>query len=196
MINKDMKAKIVLASASPRRRELLTQIGVPFEVRVSDCEEVLTTDVPEEACRSLAEQKASAVAETLKQENQSLVIIGSDTVVACDGRILGKPSDKAEAAAMLRLLSGKTHQVCTGVCAIHLPEGKKYAFTETTEVQVADLSDDDIADYLETGEPFDKAGAYGIQGYFARYVVRIVGDYNNVVGLPVGRLYRECLADL
>ena len=198
--------RIILASASPRRRDLLKQIGLSFDILVSDCEEVLTTTVPEEACRSLAEQKAEAVAAALTREavekeaserdtSAPCLIIGADTVVACEGRLLGKPRHKEDAAAMLRLLSGRTHQVSTGVCVIRLPEGTRTSFAESTDVTVVPLTEEDIAAYLETGEPYDKAGAYGIQGWFARYVAGIRGDYNNVVGLPVGRLYRECLRD-
>ena len=190
-----MKRKIILASASPRRRELLTQIGIDFEIMVSQKEEPLSETDPRSICMKEAEIKARDIAEQAgkKYPGMSMLIIGADTVVAAENKVLGKPSGREEAVSMLKTLSGGVHQVYTGVCVIRLPENESTVFAEQTDVEVCALSDEDIEDYLSTGEPFDKAGAYGIQGYFARYVVSIKGDYNNVVGLPVGRLYRECL---
>lgn len=188
--------KIILASASPRRRELLAQIGIPFEVLTSDADESIGTVEPEKACRELAKRKAKAVLEHLKacgRGDEDLLIIGADTIVVQDKEILGKPADPADAARMLRLLSGREHEVLTGVYVIDTAGGS-FAFSEKTDVYVADLTEADIAFYLSTGEPFDKAGSYGIQGMFARYIEKIDGDYNNVVGLPVGRLWRDCLS--
>lgn len=190
--------KIILASASPRRRELLAQIGIPFEVLTSDADESIGTVEPEKACRELAKRKAKAVLEHLKacgRGDEDLLIIGADTIVVQDKEILGKPADPADAARMLRLLSGREHEVLTGVYVIDTAGGS-FAFSEKTDVYVADLTEADIAFYLSTGEPFDKAGSYGIQGMFARYIEKIDGDYNNVVGLPVGRLWRDCLSKL
>lgn len=190
--------KIILASASPRRRELLAQIGIPFEVLTSDADESIGNVEPEKACRELAKRKAKAVLEHLKacgRGDEDLLIIGADTIVVQDKEILGKPADPADAARMLRLLSGREHEVLTGVYVIDTAGGS-FAFSEKTDVYVADLTEADIAFYLSTGEPFDKAGSYGIQGMFARYIEKIDGDYNNVVGLPVGRLWRDCLSKL
>lgn len=191
-----MKRRIILASASPRRRELMNQIGIACEIMPSDKEEAITEKDPEKVSLREASLKARDIAlkAAEKYPEEPCFIIGADTVVASDGCVLGKPENEADAAGMLRRLSGKIHQVYTGVCVIRLPEKQEVSFSEKTEVEVSTLTENEIKDYLETGEPFDKAGAYGIQGYFARYVVGISGDYHNVVGLPVGRLYRECLA--
>lgn len=191
--------EIILASASPRRRELLAQIGVPFRVCVSDCEEIITEILPERVVCELSRQKARDVWQKLKKEQMPAVgevkklVIGADTVVAYDGRILGKPADEAQAVEMLTLLAGNTHQVYTGVTFCYQENGteKLHTFHEMTEVTVYPMSREEITAYVETGDPMDKAGAYGIQGRFAAYVKEIRGDYNNVVGLPVGRLYQE-----
>lgn len=182
--------KIILASGSPRRRELLTQIGVVYEVHKAEGEEVITTTVPSEAVKELSLQKALEVA----GKCEGTVIIGADTVVAADGKILGKPKDKEDAVRMLKLLQGKSHEVITGVTVLIKGRQTPVQFAEVTTVNVFPMTDAQIEEYVESGEPMDKAGAYGIQGRFAAYVSGIEGDYNNVVGLPVGRLYHEVLA--
>ncbi|MDO5426185.1 MAG: Maf family protein [Eubacteriales bacterium] len=182
--------KIILASASPRRRELLTQAGIPFEVITSQTEEIITKETPGEAVMELALQKARAVAERLCTD---AIVIGADTVVAIDGKILGKPADEADAKRMLELLSGRTHEVCTGV-ALLIREGERLretVFFEGTQVEMYPITEEEILSYIATGEPMDKAGAYAIQGRAAIFVKGIKGDYANVVGLPVGRLYQE-----
>lgn len=193
--------KILLASASPRRRELLAQIGLDFEVRVSQVEEKVTQVSAPLVVEELSSQKAEAVlaqfektAEALSEEAvEAVLVIGADTVVAVGDRILGKPSGAEEAAEMLSLLSGNTHEVCTGVTLLYkTAEGvRRKTFHETTKVTFYPMSEREISDYISTGDCMDKAGAYGIQGFCARYIKGIEGDYNNVVGLPVGRLYQE-----
>ena len=183
---------IILASGSPRRKELLTQIGIPFKIVKAEGEEVINTTVPEEAVKELSRQKAREVATRTDGD----VVIGADTVVAADHQILGKPKDAEDAVRMIRMLQGRSHQVLTGVTVI-LRDGarkKEICFAETTHVHVYPMTEEQIRDYVASGEPMDKAGAYGIQGLFAAYVSGIEGDYNNVVGLPVGRLYQEVLA--
>jgi len=178
--------KIILASASPRRRELLNAVGLDFEVCVSDVEEVvLPAWSADQAARELARQKAEAVAAQHPED----CVIGADTVVVIDGLILEKPVDQADAQRMLRLLSGREHRVITGVCLIC--SGHRRVFSQETAVRFYPLSDEEIARYVATGEPMDKAGAYGIQAYGALLVEGITGDYFNVVGLPVARVVRE-----
>lgn len=193
MIHPFGKKGLILASASPRRRELLEQIGIPFEVFVSEADESVEEGLkPWEMVELLSERKGMAVFENLKEKK---TVIGADTVVAIgeedsDSTILGKPATRENAVAMLKLLRNRGHKVYTGV-TILLPDGRKKTFYEKTDVFVSAMSDREIEEYVETGDPMDKAGAYGIQGFFARYIAGIRGDYNNVVGLPVGRLYRE-----
>ncbi len=182
--------KIILASASPRRKELLKQIGVTFEIVKAEGEEVITSSIPTEVVKKLSIQKAREVAKRC----EGTVIIGADTVVAAGGKILGKPKDPADAMRMLALLQGKEHQVITGVAVLLTESGKVISFVETTTVHVFPMTRTQMEQYIASGEPMDKAGAYGIQGRFAAYVSGIEGDYNNVVGLPVGRLYQEVLA--
>ena len=187
--------RIILASASPRRRELLTQIGIGFEVIVSDVEERVTATRPYEVVEELSAQKASAVLEGLQPEEEVLVI-GADTVVSIDGIILGKPKDDTDAASMLQRLSGRIHQVYTGVTMMYRADGReadviRKTFSEKTEVEFFEMLPEEIAEYINSGDCRDKAGSYGIQGFCARYIKGISGDYNNVVGLPVGRLYQE-----
>lgn len=186
--------KIVLASASLRRKELLTQIGIPFEIKVSDVEEKVTTTVPEEVVQELSRQKAEAVLETCEvfADSEEILVIGADTIVACDGMILGKPVDEADAVRMLRLLAGRSHEVYTGVTFAYKGTQREiYSFYEATKVHFALMTDEEIQTYVSTKDPMDKAGSYGIQGFCARYITGIEGDYNNVVGLPVGRVYQE-----
>ncbi len=187
--------KIILASASPRRRELLKQIGLDFEVRVSDVEEKVTTDIPHLVVEELSAQKAAAVMKEVTDESlEEIVVIGADTIVACDGKILGKPKDEGQAVEMLKMLQGRAHQVYTGVTLLRRT-GKssveKKTFHEETSVFFYPMSEKEIRSYVATKDPLDKAGAYGIQGLCARYIREIKGDYNNVVGLPVGRLFQE-----
>ncbi len=180
------KEKIILASASPRRRELLSVITDNFEVVPSDAEEYVPQSIsPEDTAEYLARLKALAVAETYKNRT----VLGADTCVLAEGRILGKPKDKADAAEMIKLLSGKTHRVITG-CAI-ARNNRVLSFSTVTEVEFYDLSDSEIEAYISTDEPYDKAGGYGIQGKASLFVKAIKGDYFNVVGLPVAELNRK-----
>lgn len=185
--------RIILASASPRRKELLARLGVEFEVIPSRGEEVITKEMPSEVVMELAVQKASAVAKELKKNTEHVLVIGADTIVVNDGKILGKPADEDDACQMLRSLSGKTHQVYTGVCLITLGTEKcrEHIFFEKTDVTFYPMTEEEIRDYVATKDPLDKAGAYGIQGICGKYIRGIQGDYNNVVGLPVARLYHE-----
>ena len=177
---------MILASQSPRRRELLSLITEDFRIIPAKGEEILPEKVsPEEAVLALSEQKAGEIF----RENRGEVIVAADTIVAIDGKILGKPADEKDAFAMLKTLSGRVHEVFTGVCVI-FANGKKERFFEETKVEFYELSDEAIAAYIKTGEPMDKAGAYGIQGKGALLVKRIDGDYYNVMGLPVARLLR------
>ena len=182
--------KIILASASPRRRELLTQIGISFTIQKAEKEETVTTSVPSEAVKELALQKAREVAEKYPAD----VVIGADTIVAANGQILGKPKDAEDAIQMLRMLQGGSHEVITGVAILLNNDEKLINFAETTRVHVFPMTEEQICSYVESGEPMDRAGSYGIQGTFAAYISGIEGDYNNVVGLPVGRLYQEVLS--
>ena len=227
-----MNKKIILASASPRRRELLTQIGLDFEVVVSETEEKITSTEPAKVVEELSAQKAEAVweklcsmtasqgsvtnaerldegsgvsrtdegSEVFEPEQTSgettmtdTLVLGADTVVACDGKILGKPADTEAAAAMLTMLQGRGHEVYTGVTILYEQNGemKTLTFHEKTIVHFYPMTDAQIREYVATGDPMDEAGAYGIQGLCARYISGIAGDYNNVVGLPVGRVYQE-----
>ncbi len=191
--------RYILASASPRRRELLAQAGISFEVIPSSIEEKITETAPDRIVMELAAQKAADVYQKLtsaSKENKNLedlAVIGADTVVAYRGEILGKPADKEEAYNMLSLLAGRTHQVYTGVSLIMRKNGRKSrrTFYEKTDVTFYPVEKEDLRAYAESGDPLDKAGAYGIQGAFAVHVKCIHGDYNNVVGLPIGRLYQE-----
>lgn len=179
-------AEIILASGSPRRKELLETAGLDFEIIVADIEEKIPDGAtPQEAVKALALQKAQAVANSHRES----IVIGADTVVVCDGKILGKPKDEKDAFNMLRMLSGRSHTVCTGVALIKGDKIKN--FCDETEVEFHTLSDKEIEAYVSTGEPMDKAGAYGIQGKGCVLVKRINGDYFNVVGLPVSRVCKE-----
>ncbi len=188
--------KIILASASPRRKELLAQIGLEFQIVVSDVEEIITKTVPAEIVEELSYQKAEAVLRSLPADSEVLVI-GADTIVAYGQQILGKPDSTEQAVEMLTALQGNAHQVYTGVTLLYrktTDEGaslEQKTFHESTTVHFYPMTKEEIQGYVSTKDPMDKAGAYGIQGFCARYISGIEGDYNNVVGLPVGRLYQE-----
>lgn len=218
-----MNKKIILASASPRRRELLTQIGLDFDIVVSETEEKITSTEPAKVVEELSAQKAEAVweklcsmtasqgsvtnaerlnegSEVFESEQTSgettitdIIVLGADTVVACDGKILGKPVDIENATRMLRMLQGRGHEVYTGVTVLYEKnaEKKTLTFHEKTTVHFCPMTEAQIREYVATGDPMDKAGSYGIQGFCARYIRGIEGDYNNVVGLPAGRVYQE-----
>ena len=192
---------LVLASASPRRQELLRNAGITFTVQPADIDETpLAGEPPRECAERLARQKAMAVFRKQPQHH----VLGADTIVVIDSAILGKPSDARDAARMLRLLSGRTHSVITGVCLVSPVTGESVSTgtsgrqpatasektaSETTLVTVSRISEDEIRDYITTGEPMDKAGAYAIQGMASRWIPRIEGDYSNVVGLPLALVY-------
>lgn len=177
--------ELILASASPRRRELLTTAGFEYTVEAADINEsVFETDDPLNDVEQLAKAKATAIAVL----HPSCVVLGADTVVVLDGKALGKPADKDDAAKMLRSLSGRIHHVYTGVCAVC--NSKATSFVSKTEVEFYELTDEEIEAYIATNEPMDKAGSYGIQGIGCTLVKRINGDYFTVVGLPVAQTAR------
>ena len=184
--------KIYLASASPRRREIMALAGFDFEVIVPECDENIDPALPGDYCTELSRRKALAGFKMISPQNDCIVI-GADTIVFLDGRILGKPHDEEQAFEMLRALSGNTHEVYTGVTVIR-GSGKQassvISFYERTQVTFFDVSDDELLDYIKTGEPMDKAGAYGIQGRGCFLAEKIEGDYFNVMGLPAARLIR------
>ena len=181
-----MKKAIILASGSPRRRELMTLAGFEFTVVKTDCDETLPDGIaPADAVVMLSGRKAR---EARKNAPEGALIVAADTVVAIDGRILGKPADKDDAAAMLRELSGRTHTVYTGVCV--MSDKVTESFFEATDVTFFPLTDEEINAYVATGEPMDKAGAYGIQGLGGLLCERINGDYYNIVGLPIAKTAR------
>ena len=186
--------RIILASASPRRRELLEQIGLQFEVKVSNVQERITASKPGKIVEELSEQKARAVLEALTDAKEDVLVIGADTIVSKEDRILGKPRSMEHAVEMLEWLSGNTHEVYTGVTLFYKKAGEKLlckTFHEMTKVHFYPMTDKEISEYVSTNDCMDKAGSYGIQGFCARYIQGIEGDYNTVVGLPVGRLYQE-----
>lgn len=187
--------KIILASASPRRKELLAQIDIPYEIRVSNAPENARCEKPQDLVRELSRIKAEDIYQKLtEEEKKECLVIGADTVVAYEGEIMGKPGTAQRASEMLSSLQGRTHQVFTGVAFVYQKEdGIKCtdAFYEKTDVTFYPMTEQEIADYIATGEPMDKAGAYGIQGKCAAYISGIKGDYNNVVGLPIARVYQE-----
>lgn len=176
---------LILASASPRRAELLRNAGIPFEVAPANIHE---QPVPDEKPRDYAQRLARDKARTVLASHPDAVVLGADTVVVVDDHLLEKPRDTEDAHRMLRLLSGRAHQVITGVCL--LGSSLVHVDAESTRVVFSAMSEEEIADYVASGEPMDKAGAYGIQGIASRWVERIDGDYFNVVGLPVARVYR------
>lgn len=213
-MQKEQNVRLVLASASPRRRELLSQIGLEFTVMPSTKEENAKTTEAGALVQELSRQKAvdiweqlsggqgqnpDADQEQISKETQEpnlngkrqpeLLVIGADTVVCCEGKILGKPHSREAAAEMLTALQGRSHEVYTGVTLYS--QSETVTFFECTQVEFYPMTEVEISEYIDSKEPMDKAGAYGIQGLGARFVKGIRGDYNNVVGLPVGRLYQE-----
>ncbi|SFB28050.1 septum formation protein [Acetitomaculum ruminis DSM 5522] len=187
-----MKKRIILASGSPRRKEMLERIGLDFEIIKSNCKEIITKTNPDEIVMELALCKAKDVAQTLKEEG---LVIAADTIVVYDKKIMGKPKDEKEAFEMLSLLQNNTHEVYTGVCIMDASKKEEVvSFYEKTDVYVCEMTKKQIEDYIATKDPFDKAGAYGIQGIFGKYIKGINGSYDNVVGLPLGRLYKELLS--
>lgn len=188
-------SKIILASASPRRKELLRQVGIRYKVMPSNIEEKITKTKPEEVVQELSYQKAVDVCgrlETLGEDD--FTVIGADTVVSFMNHIMGKPKDAEDACRMLESLQGNVHQVYTGVTICFKQKGLPsmfHTFYEKTDVSMYPMTQEEIETYAATGESMDKAGAYAIQGKCASYIESICGDYNNVVGLPVGRLYQE-----
>ena len=196
-------SRIVLASASPRRKELLEKIGMEFEICPAKGEEMITKEAPSDAVLELSRQKAEEVASAILMYNgshpdlvtpQDILVIGADTVVAYEGKILGKPVDEADAKGTLSMLSGHTHSVFTGVTLVFIDKSGRtgeHDFYEKTDVEFYPMTEEEIDRYVLSGEPMDKAGSYGIQGAFAAFVKEIKGDYNNVVGLPVAKLYQE-----
>ena len=213
-MQKEQNVRLVLASASPRRRELLSQIGLEFTVMPSTKEENAKTTEAGALVQELSRQKAvdiweqlsggqgqnpDADQEQISEETQEpnlngkqqpeLLVVGADTVVCCEGKILGKPHSREAAAEMLTALQGRSHEVYTGVTLYS--QSETVTFFECTQVEFYPMTEVEISKYIDSKEPMDKAGAYGIQGLGARFVKGIRGDYNNVVGLPVGRLYQE-----
>ena len=199
----NQKYNIVLASGSPRRKEILTQAGLDFTVIKSEGEEVITNSDPSMVTMELSRQKAIEVYDRINgtyeassdiyAKEKPIIVIGSDTVVAIDGQILGKPKDEAEAVCMIQKLQGRSHSVFTGVTIV-LQSGEvenMVTFACETKVYVYPMSNQEIENYVLTGEPMDKAGAYGIQGLLSKYVEKIEGDYLNVVGFPLSAFWRE-----
>lgn len=181
--------ELILASASPRRKELLEKIGLPFTVQPAMGEERITQKSPAAVVMELSRQKAEEIAAA---QTEDCIIIGADTVVARGEKIMGKPKDAADAKQMLRSIADDCHQVYTGVTLIRTgAHPQSVTFQEKTDVYLYPISDAELDAYIASGDPMDKAGAYGIQGDFAIYVKRIVEDYYNVVGLPIGRVYQE-----
>ena len=179
--------KLVLASKSPRRSEILKNAGIDFTVRVADADETIPDGTkPCDAVVFLAARKAMAV-----ERADDETVLGADTVVVLDDKILGKPKDREDAYNMIKSLSGRVHSVFTGVCAIG--DGISLTFAEETKVEFYPLSDDEINEYIDTDEPYDKAGAYGIQGLASKFISGIQGDYFNVVGLPISSVYKKII---
>ena len=179
--------KLVLASKSPRRSEILKNAGYEFTVRVADADETIPDGTkPEDAVVFLAARKAMAV-----ERADDETVLGADTIVVLDNKILGKPKDREDAYNMLKSLSGRAHSVFTGVCIIE--NGKSMTFAEETQVEFLSLTDEEIYEYIDTNDCYDKAGAYGIQGYASKFIRRISGDYFNVVGLPISAIFEKFL---
>jgi septum formation protein len=176
---------IILASSSPRRRELLANAGILFRVQTGYVPEV---HKPGESPVAFASRLAREKAEAVARKEPGNYVLGADTIVIIDGEILSKPNDAADATRMLRQLSGRDHDVTTAICVVD-PHGKPHVAAETTRVFFQDLSDQEIGDYIASGEPMDKAGAYGIQGLASKWIHRVEGDYFTVMGLPVARVW-------
>lgn len=193
--------RLILASESPRRKEIMEQMGINFETIPSYMKEDITREDPSELVKTLASLKAGEVAARLKYERDNLIIIGADTVVYHNGHILGKPRDRDDAVRMLKEISGDVHNVYTGVSIIirrtepdkSNGRDENIVFSVKTQVAVKQLTMDEIEDYVDSGEPYDKAGAYAIQGRFGIYIKELHGDYYNVVGFPIARIYEELL---
>lgn len=184
--------RIILASGSPRRKEIMEAAGFDFEVIPSKKDEIITETEPDKIVMSLSRQKAEDIYDQNKPYHDYMVI-GSDTMVFYKDKKYGKPQDAEDAFAMLKDLSGNTHQVYTGVTFVYDVNGEKkiHSFACSTDVVMYKMSDDEIWDYIATGEPMDKAGAYAIQGICAKYIEKINGEYNNVVGLPIAKMINE-----
>ena len=184
---------IILASGSPRRKEIMEQVGLTFSVIPCKKDEIVTTIVPKEMVEELSRQKALEVYSQLDISMGDVVVIGADTLVAYENQVMGKPKNKEDAIRMIQLLQGNVHQVFTGVtlCVRNNKEETIVTFSEYTDVEIYPMSMNEILDYVETKEPMDKAGAYAIQGIFAQYVKKINGDYNTVVGFPISRILQE-----
>lgn len=184
--------KYYLASASPRRKELLGSLGIEFEIMPAVSEEVITDTAPAKVVESLSRQKSEEIFhKILTNESADIIVIGADTVVSYKQKILGKPKGTDSARSMITMLSGNVHQVFTGVTVMYRLNGQQgsVTFHSKTDVEVYEMTEKEIESYISTSEPYDKAGGYGIQGLFGRYVKGISGDYNNVVGLPISELY-------
>ena len=185
--------RVILASGSPRRKELLKQLFADFEVLPAKGSEIYTEQEPDKIVQQLAAQKAAEVeSSVVRQEEEPMLVIGADTVVAFQGQILGKPADAKQAKEMLKTLASDVHQVYTGVALIVIQHGKRQCleFAECPNVRFYPMTAQEIEAYVQSGEPMDKAGAYGIQGIGGRFVEGIKGDYQNVVGLPLAKLYQ------
>ena len=189
--------QIVLASESPRRKEIMETMGIPFMAMASNVEEVVSETEPEAMVKALADLKAKDIADKIeKKQMEDVIVIGADTMVFFHGTAMGKPKDEEDAKRMIQLLSGEEHQVYTGVSIIikdNQKEERKYSFAVCTKVIVQPLNQKQIDDYVATKEPMDKAGAYGIQGGFGIHIKEINGDYYNVVGFPISKIYEVLL---
>lgn len=183
--------RIILASGSPRRKEILHNAGYEFEIIKSEKEEIITKTIPADVVKELSIVKAKDV-ETKVSNNEDYMIIGADTVVSVDDQILGKPHSRDDAYNMISRLTGREHKVYTGVTVIVNKDNdrREIVFATETKVRVADMSEKEIQEYISLEEPYDKAGAYAIQGYFAKYITSIDGEYNNVVGFPIAAFYK------
>jgi septum formation protein len=194
--------RIILASESPRRKEILKQMNIPYEVMSSNAQEEVEYTTPSETVEALATLKAKDVSSRISREGESSIIIGADTMVFHKGEALGKPKDKEDAVQMLKSLSGDVHEVYTGVCIIIRRNNsdsckdsdETITFSVCTRVEVQQLTIEQIEDYVDTGEPLDKAGSYAIQGEFGIYIKEIHGDYYNIVGFPISKIHERLLA--